>query len=94
MAHRRAIVATAAGGLPDKVRPGVNGWLVAPADSSELSRAIEEALSRLDRSVAMGQESRAIVEREFSWNAVLARLFELYGEVLSGRNRRAIAPGS
>jgi glycosyltransferase involved in cell wall biosynthesis len=94
MAHRRAIVTTAAGGLPDKVRPGLNGWLVAPEDSSGLSRAIEEALSRPDRSVAMGQESRAIVEREFSWSVVLGRLFDLYGEVLSGRNRRPSPPGS
>ena len=94
MAHRRAIVATAAGGLPDKVHPGVNGWLVTPADSSALARAIDDALSQLDRFVAMGQESRAIVEREFSWSAALARLFDLYGEVLSGRNGRANAPGA
>ena len=32
MAHRRAVVATNAGGLPDKVKPGVNGWLVEPGD--------------------------------------------------------------
>ncbi len=30
MAHRRAVVAANAGGLPDKVKPGVNGWLVEP----------------------------------------------------------------
>ena len=33
MAHRRAVVATNAGGLPDKVKPGVNGWLVEPGRS-------------------------------------------------------------
>jgi glycosyltransferase involved in cell wall biosynthesis len=89
MAHRRAIVATSAGGLPDKVRPGVNGWLVAPGDPPALARAIDDALSRRDRLVVMGAESRAIVEREFSWSAVLGRLFDLYDEVLSGRNSRA-----
>ena len=40
MAHRRAVVATNAGGLPDKVRPGVNGWLVAPGDPAALAAAI------------------------------------------------------
>jgi glycosyltransferase involved in cell wall biosynthesis len=33
MAHRRAVVATRAGGLPDKVHPGENGWLVLPGDA-------------------------------------------------------------
>ncbi len=32
MAHRLAVIASNAGGLPDKVRPGVNGWLVRPGD--------------------------------------------------------------
>ena len=30
MAHRRPCVVTRAGGLPDKVANGVNGWIVAP----------------------------------------------------------------
>jgi glycosyltransferase involved in cell wall biosynthesis len=30
MAHRKPVVATRAGGLPDKVKPGQNGWLVEP----------------------------------------------------------------
>ena len=43
MAHRRAVVASAAGGIPDKVGPGVNGWLVAPGDPSALAAAISGA---------------------------------------------------
>lgn len=83
MAHRRAVVATSAGGLPDKVRPGVNGWLVEPGDTMALARAIEEALTDRDRLRTMGEGSRAIVEREFAWEAVAARLLVLYDEVLS-----------
>ena len=44
MAHRRAVVATRAGGLPDKVKPGVNGWLVEPGDPSALAAAISGAV--------------------------------------------------
>jgi glycosyltransferase involved in cell wall biosynthesis len=78
MAHRRAVVATTAGGLPDKVRPGINGWLVAPGDASALAAAISGALGDLGRLAAMGLAGRVIVEREFSWEAAGAATLELY----------------
>ena len=43
MARRRAVVASRAGGLPDKVRPGENGWLVEPGDAAALASALEDA---------------------------------------------------
>ncbi|MES1255208.1 MAG: glycosyltransferase family 4 protein, partial [Acidobacteriota bacterium] len=67
MAHRRAVVATRAGGLPDKIAPGINGWLVPPGDVAALGRAIGDALSDTERLASMGWEGRKIVEREFSW---------------------------
>ena len=54
MAHRRAVVATTAGGLTDKVRPGVNGWLVPPGDASALAAAISGALGRPEQLPALG----------------------------------------
>ena len=57
MAHRRPVIATVAGGLPDKVRPGVNGWLVEPDDTDALSRAIAEAASHPTRLVAWAPEA-------------------------------------
>jgi glycogen synthase len=84
MAHRRAVVATLAGGLPDKVRPGVNGWLVPPGDPSALAGALSGALGRRGQLPQMGLEGRAIVEREFSWQAAGAATLRLYEE-LRGR---------
>ena len=69
MAHRRAVVASAAGGIPDKVRPGVNGWLVAPGDASGLAAAISGAVSDPARLAHYGLAGRDIVERQFSWTA-------------------------
>jgi glycosyltransferase involved in cell wall biosynthesis len=87
MSHRRAIVATSAGGLPDKVRPGVNGWLVPPGDPSSLARALAEAFERQPEALeSMGRSSREIVEQEFAWSAVIRQVRGLYDEVLSGRN--------
>lgn len=83
MAHRRAVVATNAGGLPDKVRTGVNGWLVPPGDVSGLAAALSGALSDMTRLAGLGIAGRAIVEREFSWEAAGAATLRLYEELLS-----------
>jgi glycosyltransferase involved in cell wall biosynthesis len=82
MAHRRAVVATRAGGLPDKVRPGVNGWLVEPGDSSALAAAISGAVESGDVLERFGGASRRIVEEEFSWEAAGRATVKLYEELL------------
>ena len=84
MAYRRAVLATAAGGIPDKVESGVTGWLVPPGDAAALARALRTALTARDRLPAMGEAGRAVVERRFSWTAVTDRLLDLYRDVLSG----------
>jgi len=78
MAHRRAVIATTAGGLPDKVLPGRTGWLVPPGDAAALADALREAMSRRTSLTALGDAGRALVEREFSWDAVADRTIELY----------------
>jgi glycogen synthase len=85
MAHRRAVVASAAGGIPDKVRAGVNGWLVPPADPAALTAALSGALGDLERLIEMGIEGRAIVEDEFSWDAAGAATLAMYDELLKER---------
>lgn len=82
MAHRRAVVATRAGGLPDKVRPGVNGWLVPAGDAGALAAALSGALSNPARLEELGRAGRAIVEEEFSWRAAGDQTVALYRELL------------
>lgn len=82
MAHSRAVVASAAGGIPDKVRPGETGWLVPPGDPSALAGAISGALGDPERLVRFGRAGRAIVEREFSWTAVGDATVALYRQLL------------
>lgn len=85
MAHHRPVVASRAGGLPDKVIHGVNGWLVPPGDPQALARAIREALSDRSRLDTMGAASRALVEKEFSWRTATDRLLGVYKELLTRR---------
>lgn len=82
MAHRRAVIATEAGGLPDKVRPGVNGWLVPPGRSDALAAAISGALASPPALAAMGLAGRGIVENEFAWPILARKHRDLYRELL------------
>jgi glycogen(starch) synthase len=86
MAHRRPVVASRAGGLPDKVIPGVTGWLVPPGNEEALAAAIAKALADASRLYAMGIAGRALVEKEFSWRAATDRLLNVYSELLALRN--------
>jgi len=84
MAHRRAVVATEAGGLPDKVRPGTTGWLVPPGDAAALAMALARALERPADLPAMGRAGRELAERDFAWPVVADRLLDI-GAALVGR---------
>ncbi|MBI4522015.1 MAG: glycosyltransferase family 4 protein [Gemmatimonadetes bacterium] len=82
MVHRRVVVATKAGGIPDKVIPGVNGWLVEPGDAGALAGALGEALRGHERWAEMGAEARGMVERSFSLDAVTDQLLQVYDELV------------
>jgi len=82
MAHRRAVVASDAGGLPDKVRNDRTGWLVPPGDPGALAAALRRALAEPARLPDMGLAGRALVDAEFSWPAVTGRLLAVFSELL------------
>ncbi len=82
MAHRRAVIATRAGGLPDKVRPGVNGWLVDIDSADGLAQAIAEVVAARSALAGMGDASRRIVEEEFSWAVLAERQIADYNNLL------------
>ena len=87
MAYRIPVVATRAGGLQDKVVPGVTGWLVEPGDADGLADALDEAIeaSASGRATPMGQAGRALVEREFSSTTAIDRLIEAYRRLMPAR---------
>lgn len=84
MAHRRPVIATRAGGLPDKVLPGVTGWLVEVEDVAGLSAAITDATSDPRRLMAFGAAGRHLVETQFAWPVLADMLLDVYRRTIIG----------
>jgi glycosyltransferase involved in cell wall biosynthesis len=76
------IVATRAGGLPEVVRHGMNGLLVAPRDPGTVAEAVKTLLADPARARSMGEAGRAIVEGEFSIDAMVSGNLRVYRELL------------
>ncbi|MFO7692961.1 MAG: glycosyltransferase family 4 protein [Vicinamibacterales bacterium] len=87
MSHRRPVVATTAGGLPDKVRHGETGWLVPPGDAPALARTLRTAIGARREFATMGSAGRALVEAEFSWDRSADRMLAVFEELLTGKGR-------
>ena len=83
MLHRRAVIATRAGGLPDKVVPDATGWLTQPGSPAALAATLEQAFSQRERWAAYGQAGRALLEQTFDWRVIQSRFAELYAELVS-----------
>ena len=82
MIHRKPIVASAAGGIPDKVFSGRNGYLVRPGDVDDLAEKLRAALANRARWPAWGDESVKIVTSTFAWPVVARQTVMLYRELL------------
>ena len=81
MAHGRAVVATRAGGIPDKVTDGVTGLLVEPADRPGLAAALGELALDRARREAMGAAGRRRAQDAFAWTVLIDRTLALYDEL-------------
>ena len=78
MIHRKPIVASAAGGIPDKVFDDRNGYLVEPGNVEDLVLKINNALQARERWPAWGEESVRIVRTTFDWPVVARRTLAEY----------------
>ena len=83
MAHRKPVVATRVGGIPDKVVDGATGILVPPADVEALASAIEVAMTMPVELANWGREGRRLAEKLFSWKTRIDDLVALYEEILA-----------
>jgi len=83
LAMARPVVATAAGGIPEMIRGGEHGLLVAPADPRALADSLLWMLDHREQAAALGAAGKRRVEQEFSVEHTVAGTLAQYEELLA-----------
>ena len=81
-ATKRAVVASAVGGIPEVVDEGVMGRLVKPGDEAQLADAVLSYLGDVDAADEAGQRGYEKARREYSWDVVATKTIDLYTSLL------------
>lgn len=82
MAAGIPVVASGVGGIPEAVRDGVNGFLVPPRDSEAIAAGVMRLLNDPHLRRDFGEAGRLIAEEEFSVEAMVKGVLEVYHRVL------------
>lgn len=85
MAASRPIVASCVGGIPEAVRHGESGLLVAPGDVAALAEAILGILADPSLATRLGRAARQQYEEKYSLEAMFQHYCQLYSSLISQR---------
>jgi len=92
MACGRAVIANAAGALPEVVgSDGHAGRLVPSRNVGAMADAMWEILRDPEETARMGRAARERVERVFQWSTAAAQLVDVFQEVVDATHRRSRA---
>lgn len=78
MARGLPVVATHVGGVPELIRDGHSGLLVAPGDSQALAEAMQRVLADPDRAATLGRNGAQTVRDKFNSAASARRIAALF----------------
>lgn len=84
MACGKPVIVSKTGGLPEKITPGVNGFVFEPGNEHQLAYYINELLSDAPLKKKMGAEALAMVQRDLTWHHVALRVMKLYTSLING----------
>jgi glycosyltransferase involved in cell wall biosynthesis len=82
MALGKPVVATAVGGIPEIVIPGVNGYLHQHENSQELAAAIIDLVGNPERRHRLGNSAREYVRENYSLDRFAADMTRAYGDLV------------
>jgi glycosyltransferase involved in cell wall biosynthesis len=80
-AREKPVIASSVGGIPYRVKHGINGLLVNPSDPKMLAEAMLKLANEEELAEEMGSNGRKEV---FSWREVAEKSIQLYKQVLEG----------
>jgi glycosyltransferase involved in cell wall biosynthesis len=82
MAMRKPVVATAVGGIPEIVEPGVTGYLHQLGNSKELADAIISLIENPDEATRIGQTAYQHVRQQYSRQSFFDEISKTYLDVM------------
>jgi glycosyltransferase involved in cell wall biosynthesis len=88
MAAGLPCIATRVGGVPEFVEDGVTGRLIDPNAPGALAAALIDLIEHPDRAATLGRAARQHVERQFSFDRMVASFEALYQSELEKRSTR------
>jgi glycosyltransferase involved in cell wall biosynthesis len=78
-AREKPVIASSVGGIPYRVKQGINGLLVNPSDPKMLAEGMLKLLDDEESAKEMGKNGRKDV---FSWREIAEKSIQLYEQVL------------
>lgn len=84
-AHRKPVVASAVGGIPDTVDHGKTGYLVPEKDELALADAILDLVNDPGKAKRFGQSGLRFAQRKFNWDRITESSEEIWYD-LCGMN--------
>lgn len=82
MAMRKPVVATAVGGIPEIVKPGINGFLHPHGDSLQLADAIISLIADPKARRKMGQAAYEEVKKNYARDTYIENISKAYRDVI------------
>jgi glycosyltransferase involved in cell wall biosynthesis len=84
------IIGTKAGGIPEIVHDGINGYLINPADRSAIVSSVLSLLQDPEKRKRFGRAGRQLVESSFSIDAMVNGYIQIYNEIRAAQNQTKV----
>lgn len=83
MGHRKPIIATDVGGIPEVIQDGVNGLLIPPENPTLLAEALERLLQNQPLCEELARHARETFEQTFTVTRMLKETWKVYATLFS-----------